>query len=403
MSLPRRAVLAAAAAAVAPWRARADAAAIDWSTVQKSGRGQSVAWNAWAGDDRTNAFIAWVAERMKMLHDVNLQHVRLRDTSEAVARVVAEKAGGRLEGGSVDLVWINGPNFQSMRQQGLLYGPFLDALPNAALIDRTGKPTTMTDFTVPVDGFEAPWRMAQLVFVYDSAKVADPPKSMTAMLAWSAVNQGRLTHPNVRNFLGATFLKQALIEFAPNPDALQEAATDASFGPTTERMWSWYKLLRPTLWRGGRNFPESGPAQRTLMNDGEINLMVSFNPAEAVTAIANRALPESVRAYVLTGGTIGNCSFNAIPFNAGHKEGALLTADFLLSPEAQAHGMDGRTMGSPTVLALDRLAAADRKLFADLPRPVGSLDDADLGKPLLEPHPSWMTRIAAEWERLVTL
>ena len=402
MRITRRHLLTAAAASI-PLGARAAASAIVWADVERTGRGQSVAWNAWAGDDRTNAFIAWVVERMKMLHDVNVQHVRLRDTSETVARIVAEKAGGRVSNGSVDLVWINGPNFLAMKQQGLLFGPVLDALPHAGLIDRVGKPTTMTDFSVPVDGYEVPWRMSQLVFVYDTAKLADPPRSMAALLAWSALNPGRLTHPTVRNFLGATFLKQALLEFVPDPATLQDAASDANFGPTTERLWTWYAALLPTLWRGGRNFPESGPAQRTLMNDGEIDLMVSFNPAEAATDIANRSLPESVRAYVLTGGTIGNCSFNAIPFNAAHVPGALLTADFLLSPEAQARGMDGRMLGSPTVLALEKLSAADRQLFADLPRPLGTLDDAELGRPLLEPHPSWMTRITAEWERRVTL
>jgi putative thiamine transport system substrate-binding protein len=81
----------------------------------------------------------------------------------------------------------------------------------------------------------------------------------------------------------------------------------------------------------------------------------------------------------------------------------MLLADFLLSPEAQAHDMDPRIAGSPTVLALEKLSPADRKKFDDLPRPLASLTDAELGRPLPEPHPSWMTRITAEWERRVTL
>ncbi|MCW3473091.1 ABC transporter substrate-binding protein [Limobrevibacterium gyesilva] len=399
--LSRRGLLAGTAAAGLAPLARAAAPA--WAGIERAGRGQTVFWNAWGGDDRTNAFIAWTSERMKMRHDLQLRHVRLRDTSEAVARVVAEKVAGRNEGGSVDLIWINGPNFLAMKQQGLLHGPVLDLLPNAALIDRIGKPTTMVDFTVPTDGYEVPWRMAQVVFVHDSVRVPDPPRSMAALRDWAAAHPGRVTHPTVRNFLGATFLKQALYELAPDPALLQQAATGATFGPVTAPLWDWYAALRPSLWRGGRNFPDSGPAQRALMNDGEIDIMISFNPSEASTAIANGTLPGTVRTYVLDGGTIGNCSFNAIPFNAAHKEGALLVADFLLSPEAQAHGMDPRILGSPTVLALGRLSAAERKLFDDLPRPVATLSDAELGRPLPEPHPSWMTAIAAEWEKRVTL
>jgi len=261
----------------------------------------------------------------------------------------------------------------------------------------------MTDFTVPTGGYEVPWRMARVVFVYDSARVPAPPRSMAAMLPWSAARPGRLTHPTVRNFLGATFLKQALYEFAPDKAVLQTPATDADFGPTTAAMWAWYTALRPHLWRSGKIFPESGPAQRALLNDGEIDIMISFNPSEASTDIANGTLQASVRTYVLDGGTIGNCSFNAIPYNAAHVAGAMLLADFLLSPEAQAHDMDPDITGSPTVLALDRLSPADRKLFDDLPHPLASLTDAELGPPLPEPHPSWMTRIATEWERRVTL
>jgi putative thiamine transport system substrate-binding protein len=379
--------------------APAHAQAPSWQEIASRARGQTVFWNAWAGDDRNNAFIEWVGQRVAQDHGITLRHVRLKDTAEAVARVVAEKAAGRLEGGTVDLVWINGPNFLAMKEQGLLYGPFTSLLPNARWVDTQGKSATVIDFTVPVDGLAAPWRMAQLVYVYDSARVAKPPRSIPAMLEWAQANPGRLTHPSVRNFLGSTFLKQALYELAPDPAVLQRPATDQSFGAVTAPLWSWYERLRPALWRQGRQFPESGPAQRQLMSDGEIDIMISFNPSEASTSIANGLLPSTVRTFVMERGTIGNASFVSIPFNAAHREGAMVVANFLLSPEAQAHGQDPRVLGAFTVLDLTRLEAADRQRFADLPRGVATLTNAELGRPLLEPHPSWMTRITAEWER----
>ncbi len=373
-----------------------------WTEVLAAARGQTVFWNAWAGDDRTNGFIAWANDRVTERFGVRITHVRLRDTAEAVARVVAEKSAGRNAGGSVDLVWINGPNFLAMKEAGLLFGPFLDRLPNARLIDREGKPATVTDFTVPVEGLAAPWRMAQIVYIHDSDTVKAPPRSIPAMLDWARANPGRLAHPTARNFLGATFLKQALYELAPDAAALARPATDANFGPATEPLWAWYEALRPHLWRQGRQFPESGPAQRALMNDGEIDIMISFNPSEASTAIATGQLPPSVRTYVLERGTIGNASFVAIPYNAAHAAAAMVLADFLLSPEAQAHAQDPRVLGNFTVLALETLAAEDRARFEQLPRGPATLTNAELGRPLPEPHPSWMTRIVAEWERRVS-
>jgi putative thiamine transport system substrate-binding protein len=59
-------------------------------------------------------------------------------------------------------------------------------------------------------------------------------------------------------------------------------------------------------------------------------------------------------------------------------------------------------MGNFTVLALDRLPPEDRARFERLPRGAATLTNDELGRPLPEPHPSWMTRITAEWERRVT-
>ena len=213
---------------------------------------------------------------------------------------------------------------------------------------------------------------------------------------------GRFTHPSVRNFLGATFLKQALYELAPDPSVLQRPATEATFAATTAPLWAWYDALKPALWRGGAQFPDNGPAQRQLLNDGEIDIMISFNPSEAAVSASAGLLPDTVRTFVFAKGTIGNTSFVAIPYNASAKEGAMVVADFLLEPATQARAQDIRTMGNFTVLDLARLTPAERQRFAELPTSPALPSAADLGTTLPEPHPSWMTRITAEWERRYT-
>jgi putative thiamine transport system substrate-binding protein len=397
----RLVALAGAAGLTSPLQARARDIAADWPGILERAKGQTVYFNAWAGDERTNAFIAWAGEELKRAHGVIINHVRLRDTAEAVTRVVAEKQAGRDKDGSVDLIWINGPNFLAMKQQSLLYGPFAEALPNWRYVDTMKKRSNIVDFTVPVEGFAAPWRLAQVVYLYDSARTRRDglPTSVPAMLGWAKANPGRLTHPTIGNFLGSTFLKQALYELAPNPEILDRAADDASFAMVTAPLWAWYDELRPNLWRQGREFPETGPAQRQLLVDGEIDFYISFNPAEAATGIANRQLPESARVFVLERGTIGNSSFVAIPYNAAHAEAAMVAADFLLAPATQARAQDPRQMGNFTVLDLDKLSAEQQALFA---RPDGMPalpTNAELGIVLPEPHPSWMTRITAEWEK----
>src|SRR3546814_3820261 len=49
--------------------------------------------------------------------------------------------------------------------------------------------------------------------------------------------------------------------------------------------------------------------------------------------------------------------------------------------------------GDDTVLALSKLSSGQRRLFASLPLSEATLPPEALGPTLLEPHPSWMTRI----------
>ncbi len=374
------------------------ARAADWNAVQEAARGQTVFWNAWGGDERINAYIAWVGSRVAEDYGVTLRHVKLTDTAEAVSRVLAEKTAGRENGGTIDLIWINGENFAAMKAQGLLYGPFVEQLPNHALVDFEGKPTTLIDFTVATDGLEAPWGMAKFNFVFDSARIELPPQNAAALAVWSAINRGRFTYPAPPDFLGSTFLKQALIELTEDPTVLQaEVPDEATFRAVTTPLWRYLETLHPFMWRDGASFPASGPAQRQLLNDGEIDIALSFHPSETSSLIADGQLPESARVFVFPEGTIGNTHFVAIPYNASNVEGAMVVANFLLSPEAQARKQSSEVWGDDTVLDLAKLAPDQRRLFDALPKGPATLPPDALGPVLPEPHPSWMTKIEAEW------
>ena len=78
---------------------------------------------------------------------------------------------------------------------------------------------------------------------------------MAGFVDWAAAHPGRMTHPDPSNFMGATFLKQALIELAPDAAVLQAPVTDAAFDAATAPLWAWYDALRPNLWRQGADLP----------------------------------------------------------------------------------------------------------------------------------------------------
>src|SRR5439155_21697729 len=131
--------------------------------------------------------------------------------------------------GSADLVWINGENFLAMKHEHLLYGPFAEELPNFNFVDVEGKPTTRIDFAEPVEGLEAPWGMAQLTFFGDGARIKNPPRAMSELLAFSVANPGRVTYPAPPDFHGTTFIKQVLVETITEPSSLGKPIDRSSF------------------------------------------------------------------------------------------------------------------------------------------------------------------------------
>lgn len=374
----------------------------NWDAVVAEAKGQSIYWNAWGGSSQINAYIEWVGDRLDEEYGVELIHVKLDDTANAVANVVAEKAAGKNEGGAVDLIWINGENFASMKRQQLLFGPdWAPQLPNWQYVDVENKPTITTDFTIPTDGMESPWGMAKLVFFHDSARTqaADLPDSADDLLKWAMENPGRFSYPQPPDFVGSSFLKQILIEKVEDRSVLQKPVDDATFAAVTEPLFAYLDALHPNLWRQAKAFPKDYPSMSQLLADGELEITFAFNPAEASRGIANDELPETVRSFTFSGGTLGNTHFVAIPYNANSKAAALVTANFLISPEAQIRKQDPNVWGDPTVLAVEKMSDADAKAMGALDLGIATLAPQDLGPSLDEPHASWMSRIEEEWAK----
>lgn len=374
----------------------------DWASVMEQARGQTVYFNAWGGSENINAYIGWAGDELKQRFGVDVVHVKLNDTANAVAKVLAEKAAGKNEGGSVDLIWINGENFASMKRQELLMSPdWVTALPNWAYVDHETKPTILTDFTIPTDGLESPWGGAKLVFFHDSARTpADSvPQSSAELLAWAKENPGRFSYPQPPDFIGSSFLKQVLSEVIADKSKLGQPVDEASFDEDAAPLFAFLDELHPNLWRGGKAYPQNYPDMKQKLADGELDIIFAFNPSEASAGIAAGELPDTVRSFTYPGGTLGNTHFVAIPYNAAAKAGALVLANFLISPEAQLRKQDPEIWGDPTVLSMDKLSEADRAAFDALDLGIATLKPGELGPALDEPHPDWMEHIEGEWLR----
>jgi putative thiamine transport system substrate-binding protein len=360
---------------------------------------KTVHFNAWGGSPAVNDYIAWAGRRLKEDHDINLVHVKLTDTGEAVGRILAEKAAGRNTDGSVDLIWVNGENFASLKKNSLLRDDaWAFDLSSWKYTDADSLPALVMDFGNPTDGLESPWGRAQLVFAYDKALMDSPPKSAQELQQWIKANPGRFTYPQIPDFTGTAFLKQIMIELAEDPSVFAQNASEADTDAALAPLWAWLDDVTPHLWQQGKNYPKNYTDLSQRLGDGEVQIAFAYNPSKFSNDIKEGVLPNTIRSYIHDGGTISNVHYVAIPFNASAAEAAMITADFLLSPEAQIRKANPDIWGDPTVLAIAKLDAKDQEAFSNLPRGIATLSPEELGATLAEPHPTWIEVIERGWQ-----
>jgi putative thiamine transport system substrate-binding protein len=353
----------------------------DWQSIEKQADGQTVYFHAWGGSQEINRYIQWAGKELKSRYNVTLNHVKVTDISETTTRLIAEKAAGKNTGGSVDMVWINGENFKSMKDNQLLYGPFVDALPNWQYVDKT-LPVDV-DFSEPTDGLEAPWGVGQLVFIHDTENLNNPPHSFAEMLSYANAFPNRLTYPRPPEFHGTSYIKALLIELTNNDPALQKPVNAETFEQVTQPLWQYLDKFHKVAWRGGKQFPAGTAETLQLLDDGQIDLAITFNPNAVFSAQSSGTLAETTKAYAMDAGALSNIHFLAIPWNANANAGAQVAINFLLSPEAQSRKGDINIWGDPSVLSSEYLT--------------GTTKNTQQFKSINEPHPSWQNALEQAW------
>ncbi|MFW6242038.1 MAG: ABC transporter substrate-binding protein [Thermodesulfobacteriota bacterium] len=374
----------------------------DWAATVEAARGQTVDWFMYGGFPAANAYVnGFVAPALKEKYGVTLRQVPVRDIAEVMSRLLVERQAGKTEGGEADLMWINGENFRTAKGNGLLFGPYADRLPNIRYVD-LAKPSVKNDFGEPVEGMESPWGGAQVVFIHDTARTPEPPKTMGDFIRWIKDHPGRFTYPAPPDFTGSVFVRHVFYHVAGDVVGWQGDFDEEKFAAAAEQTYAALRELKPFLWREGQTYPESPVRLSQLFADGEIDFSFSYHPAEASKRIQDGLYPETVRTFVFEEGTIANTHFVAIPFNAGDPEGAMVAANFLLSPEAQLENADSRVWGDLPAIDAGRLEPEWQAKFQAPPRGEATLPDAVLqAHRLPEPPSEILIRLEQGWQEKV--
>ena len=387
---PLLAALALSACGSEPGAEGPDLLAAEWAEVEALAQGQTVNVAMWQGDPFINAYMReYVAPRARAELGVELNLIALQG-NQTVSAIMTELEAGAPES-AYDLLWINGETFFQLRQLDALWGPWLDRLPNAQFID-TENPFIGVDFQQPVDGYEVPWGNVQLALVYDTTRVAAPPRSLAELEAWVAERPGRFTFDS--EFTGMTFLKSLLADLAGGREALNGPFDEAVYGEASAELWRRLNAMKGDFWQGGETFPQDVARMHQLYAAGEIDLTMSVNDGEVDNKVLQGLFPESSRAYVLDTGTIQNSHYWGIPARAPHKAGAMALVNLLVSPAAQYRKMQPAVWGDGTVLDVERLPEAWQDSFAAVPGRRYAPPRAEISeRAIQEPAPEYMLRL----------
>ncbi|WP_137110427.1 ABC transporter substrate-binding protein [Rhodobacter sp. SY28-1] len=372
--------------------------AMTWDEVVEQARGGTVNWFMWGGADNINSYVSdYVAGRLKADYDITLNRVPITDAAEIVNLILSEKEAGVTDAGTVDLIWINGENFRSMKQGDLAFCGYTGLLPNDALVN-WDNPAIANDFGVPVDGCEVPWNTVQFAFAHDTAAVAEPPADMAGLIAWIKANPGRFTYPAPPDFTGSAFLRHVFIHAAGGPDSLLGPFDQAKFDKTAAKTWAILNEIEPFLWREGATYPTTVTQLNELFANGEVAFTFNYDPAQFGLAVDAGTYAETTRSFGLADGTIGNTNYTLIPFNSPNKAAAMVVQNLLLSGEAQLEKAKTEVWGAAPAIEIGRTTPEVQDGFAAIKTHPSVIPAAELAKAALpELQADWLTAIEKGW------
>jgi len=335
----------------------------DWEAITNTARGQTLDLYMWGGSSEINRFVDRIyGPILEEKYGITLNRIPVADTVDAVNKVLAELQAGRDNGGSVDLIWINGENFYTLRQANALVGDWSLQIPNARFVDWDSSAVNR-DFGLAVDGSESPWGSAQFQFVYDSARIDEDslPRSYIELGEWIAAHPGRFTYPAPPAFHGTRFIKQAFYELTGGVEPWLGSLDETAFAESSAGLWDYLTDINPDLWRSGRTFPPDIASLNLLFANGEVDFTFTQLPGGIQAEIDAGVLPATARPFVFDTGTIGDFHYLAIPTNAGDSEAAMVLANLVLAPELQAAKLDPTNgWGDGPAISLDLVQGEDR-------------------------------------------
>ena len=337
---------------------------LSWDKIEEAAKGTQVNFYMWGGDSRINSWVDdYVGSQVKERYGITLNRVPM-NAEDFMNKLANEKQAGK-KNGSIDLLWINGENFFAAKENGMLFGPFAEKLPNFNQYISKDAPENSLDFGYPTEGCEVPYGRAQMVFIYDSSRLSNPPRNLSELESVIKNNPGKFTYPAPPDFTGSAFIRNIMYMTTGGYEQYMTAEAD-EMADKLAPAWEYLNGLKPYLWRQGKTYPSNIGQLDNMFADGEVLMSMTYMPLKPSGDVLAGIFPKTTKTFTLEEGTISNTHFLAIPNNASNKAGAMVVANFLQSFEAQLKKLDPANWGDLPVFDIDKLSEEEKEALNKL-------------------------------------
>jgi len=208
-----------------------------------------------------------------------------------------------------------------------------------------------------------PYRASSVLLAYNPAKVADPPKTLDALLAWIPAHPGRFTYNSPKSGgSGQAFVVSVLDRTTPTADRDQMTT---GYHKDLEKDWDagWQTLsdLTPSVYQRGV-YPNGNNQVLQLLSSGQIDMAPVWSD-QFISGQAAGTIPTTMKAQQISDPSFtGGAAYVGVTKASKNQGLAFTLANFMLQPDEQAKIAD-KIAGYPAI-AMSKMSPAIQARFA---------------------------------------
>ena len=335
----------------------------DWDAVLSAAKGKTVTYYGWGQNSVLNTWLEGdFAKTLKDKYDLGFEYVQVTNTAEIITMLTDEVQAGKKAGeGVCDVAWVNGENFAQCKQNGTLWGDYVQYLPNMKYYDKSSVGVTSDD-GFEIEGMESLFGTTVNALIYDSAKLQrdEVPTNAKAFLEFVKAHPGKVTWPALPEYQCTRVLETFIMDIQ-GTDCFSKFTESTTYDEMKEALSEGLAFLRemtPYFWNEGKTYPAKNADCMQMFANGEIYFYYSNSWIKGT--IEAGTIPATSRSIAMDNNLIAH-HYLTIPQDCPNFAGALVMANEWLDPECAAQRCPAGYVPATDCMVMDTLSDSQKK------------------------------------------